>query len=72
MEQRIIVTGSQTSALKAKRLLENSGIRARVVRPPSYSEDGCRYGIEINLINIPQALSLLGEARMSFLDIIKS
>lgn len=72
MEKRIIVTGSQTSAIKAKRLLEKSGIRARVVRPTSVSSDGCRFGVEILLSSVPTALSLLGEARIGYSDIIKS
>ena len=72
MEGRIIVTGSQTSAIKAKRLLEKSGIWARVVRPLSVSKDGCKFGIEITMQELPYALSVLGEARISYSDIIKS
>ena len=72
MEGRIIVTGSQTSAIKAKRLLEKSGIRARVVRPLSVSKDGCKFGIEITMQELPYALSVLGEVRISYSDIIKS
>jgi hypothetical protein len=71
MELRIIVTGSQTSAIKAKRHLENSGIIAQIVRAPKYAE-GCRFGIEILLSELPRAISLLGDARIEYTEIIKS
>jgi hypothetical protein len=71
MELRIIVTGSQTSAIKAKRHLENSGIIAQIVRAPKYAE-GCRFGIEILLSELPRAISLLHDARIEYTEIIKS
>ena len=69
MEMRIIVTGSKTSAIKAKRLLENEGLVAQVVRAPKYAE-GCRFGIEILLADLPHTLSLLGEARIEYTEIL--
>ncbi len=71
MEMRLIVTGSQTSAIKAKRLLEKDGLIAQVVRAPNYAE-GCRFGIEILLADLPHTLSLLGEARIDYKEIIKT
>lgn len=70
MELRIIVTGSQTSAIKAKRHLEKGGIIAQVVRAPKYA-DGCRFGIEILFSQMPHAIALLGEARIEYTEIIK-
>ena len=71
MEQRIIVTGSQTSAIKAKRHLEEGGVTAQVVRAPKYAE-GCRFGTEILLSDLPRAIALLGDARIEYTEIIKS
>ena len=71
MELRIIVTGSQTSAIKAKRHLEKDGIIAQVVRAPKYS-GGCRFGIEILLADLPHTIALLGEARIEYTEILKA
>ena len=70
MEFRIIVTGSQTSAIKAKQLLEKHGIMAQVARAPTYAE-GCRYGVEIPLSSVPRAISLLNKARINYAEIIR-
>ncbi|MBQ9745946.1 MAG: DUF3343 domain-containing protein [Clostridia bacterium] len=71
MELRTIVTGSQTSAIKAKRHLEKGGIIAQVVRAPKYAE-GCRFGIELLLADLPHAISLLREARIEYTEILKT
>ena len=71
MELRIIVTGSQTSAVKAKRHLEKGGIIAQVVRAPKYAE-GCRFGIEVLLSDLPHTIALLGEARIEYTEILKT
>lgn len=70
MEFRIIVTGSQTSAIKAKQLLEKHGIITQIVRAPNYTE-GCRYGVEIPLSSVPRAISLFGEARINYAEITR-
>lgn len=71
MEFRIIVTGSQTSAIKAEHLLESNGIRAQVIRAPKYAE-GCRFGIEIAPAYLPRALTILSEARINYSEITRS
>lgn len=70
MEFRIIVTGSQTSAIKAKQLLESRGIIAQVVRAPKYAE-GCRFGVEVLLSAVPRTVSLLSEARINYSEIVR-
>ncbi len=71
METRIIITGSQTSAIKARRHLESNGIRAKIVRAPKDPNEGCRFGAEIGLAFVPRAKSLLDEANIYYSDIIK-
>ena len=71
MEFRIIVTGSQTSAIKAEHLLQNNGIAAQVVRAPKYTE-GCRFGVEITLAYLPRALAILSEARINYSEIARA
>ena len=56
MEGRIIVTGSQTSAIKAKRLLEKSGIRARVESPQTVTKDVRKLVIEITIQELHKEL----------------
>ena len=70
MELRIIVTGSQTSAIKAKQLLEKHGLIAQVVRAPKYA-DGCRFGVEVLLSLVPRTISLLSEARINYSEITR-
>lgn len=71
MEKRIIVTGSQTIAIKARRELEKNGISSNVVRAPSMSNEGCRFGVEVSLGDVPKAVSVLNRAGISYYNIIK-
>lgn len=71
METRIIVTGSQTSAIKARRHLESNGIKAKVVRAPKNPNESCRFGVEVSLSFVPRAKLLFDEARINYSDIIK-
>lgn len=71
MEKRIIVTGSQTSAIKARRDLELNGIAANVVRVPSRSNEGCRFGVEVSLGALAKAVSALNSSDISYYNIIK-
>ena len=48
MDSTIITVGSVTYAIKAKKLLERSGIKAQLVKVESHkSSKGCNYGIKI-------------------------
>ncbi len=71
METRIIVTGSQTSAIKARRHLEKNGIKTKVVRAPKNPGEGCRFGVETSLSFVPRATRLLDDERINYSDIIK-
>ena len=69
MEKRIIVIGSQTSAIKAVRLLENTGITVRIVRAPKVRSQGCRFGVEVSLRDLSFALSRLSSAHIDYSEI---
>lgn len=71
METRIIVTGSQTSAIKARRHLEKNGISSKVVRAPKNRGEGCRFGVETGLSFVPRAVHLLESEHINYSDIIK-
>lgn len=70
MEKRIIVTGSQTSAIKAMRLLEKEGIFSKTVRAPKSPTKGCRFGVEVSFYHLARATSLLDRARINYSDIV--
>ncbi|MBE6654520.1 MAG: DUF3343 domain-containing protein [Ruminococcaceae bacterium] len=71
MEKRIIITGSQTSAVKAARLLEKEGIAARIVRAPKERAHGCRFGVEVSFYHLARAASLLEIAQIDYSDIVR-
>ncbi|MCQ2436104.1 MAG: DUF3343 domain-containing protein [Clostridia bacterium] len=58
MESRIIVIGTNTTAIKARRILSSDGIAARTVRV-SRSSEGCRYGVEVYSRDLDRALMVL-------------
>ncbi len=71
MEKRIIVTGSQTSAIKAVRLLQKEGIAAKTVRAPKEAAKGCRFGVEVSFYHLARAASLLERAQIDYSDIVR-
>lgn len=64
--ETILLLRSVTYAMKAKRLLEARGIKAKVVKPtPSSSEHGCAYGVSVTSRFADSALMLLKEHGMT-------
>ena len=64
--ETIIVLRSVTFAIRAKRILEASGIRARVIKPePTSEEHGCAYGISVASHLADPALTLLRKNRIN-------
>lgn len=64
--ETIIVLRSVTFAIRAKRLLESNGIRARVVKPePTSAERGCAYGVSVTSHLADPALTLLRQNRIN-------
>ncbi len=69
MEKRIIVTGSQTSAIKAVRLLESKGVHARTARAAKDPSKGCRFGAQVSFKDLSLAMSLLSGAGINYSEI---
>ena len=64
--ETIITLRSVTFAIRAKRLLEANGIRARVVKPePTSAEHGCAYGVSVMSHLADSALVLLRQNRIN-------
>lgn len=60
--ERLIVLRSLTHSIKAKKLLWEHGIDARVVKPDAgRSEKGCGYGVAVSAAESVRAVRLLGE-----------
>lgn len=58
----VIVLRSLTHAIKAKKLLREYGIDARVVKPDnSRTEKGCGYGISLDRAVTERAITALNE-----------
>lgn len=69
-EEKIITLRSLTHAIKAKKLLREHGIDARVVRPnTSKTDKGCGYGVALEQYTVSKAESLLRENGISPLEI---
>lgn len=69
-DEKIITLKSLTHAIKAKKLLREYGIDARVVRPnTSKTDKGCGYGIALEQYAAKKAEALLRENGISSLDI---
>ena len=67
----LILCRSLTSAQKAARVLQNSGIFAAVTKAPqSARHDGCGYGVKIAERHSEMALELLGKAGVSVRGVI--
>ncbi len=66
-----VIRGSQTSAIKARRELEQNSISSNVVRAPSMSSEGCRFGVEVSLGAVPKAVSVLNRSGINYYNIVK-
>ena len=71
MTRRIITISSPTMAIKASRLLNRNGIRARVIRlHPSQTPRGCTTGVEVDLSRVNAALEVLGNENIFYTGVV--
>ena len=59
---RTIPVGSVTYAQKAKRILMQRGLRARLVKQEATSDGGCSFGVEVSEETYLDALLILRTA----------
>lgn len=65
MKEKIVI-GSVTYAIKAKKSLEQKGIRARVVKASQKESSGCTYALEIEATDRFRIYSHLDEIGVSY------
>lgn len=71
MNRRVITINSPTMAIKAARLLNRKGIKAKTVKLlPGQSPRGCSAGVEIEFFKVNAALDILAEAGISYGGIV--
>lgn len=67
MEKRVITMDSQTSAIKAQRVLSSGGIRARVVKlKAGRDRRECTHGVQVAARDEAEALDRIGAAGISY------
>lgn len=72
MEMRVVTATSQTSAIKAQRLLQRNGISARLIRvSPKLTKNGCSWGLRMDVYAVNLAVMLLEREGISFGEILQ-
>lgn len=70
MRKCVLTTGSQTYAIKGRKLLASMGIGARLVRlNAKTAAKGCAYGIEIDCAFSPEAAGAMRREGIPFTGI---
>jgi len=63
----IINVGSQTKAIKAQRILRDTGITSEIIKSDKYiKRQGCSYALRIKSYDINNAISILRQANISY------
>ncbi len=58
--------GSVTLGIKAKRLLEDNGIKSKLIKTDSSDRGGCIYGIRIKSTELYKAVMILKENGIAY------
>ena len=67
MNRRVITINSPTMAIKAARLLNKKGLKAKMVKLlPGQSSRGCSAGVEIEYFKVNASLDILTEAGIPY------
>lgn len=73
MRNSIITMHSVTGAMKAQKILTESGIRSEIVRlPPKYSDAGCSYGLQVPTDRDGLAVQILRGSDVSYGKLIRN
>lgn len=71
MDRRVITVNSPTMAIKATRLLNRKGIKAKTVKLlPGQSPRGCSAGVEVEYFKINASLDILSQAGIAYGGIV--
>ncbi len=62
----ILNVGSVTFGLKAKKLLEEKGIKSKLIKTDSSDRGGCIYGVKISNKDLYSAIMILKEGGIAF------
>ena len=67
MKNAILAVGTMTNALKARKLLQKSNVRSKLIKLDSTKTlTGCSYGLEIFERDLYSAFSILRDAEISY------
>ena len=67
MKNAILAIGTMTNALKARKLLQKSNVRSKLIKLDSTKTlTGCSYGLEIFERDLYSAFSILRDAEISY------
>lgn len=66
MRNVILTVSTPTYAIKAKRILRNSGIDAEIIKTDVGMHGGCSHGIEIPEVYFYDAISILREKGIAY------
>lgn len=72
MQKAIIRLSSVTYAIRAQKLLEQSGIRSVIKKlARSLQVTGCGYGLEINTLDVNAAVAVLNASGIRILEVMR-
>ena len=66
MNSTIVTVGTVTYAIKLRRLLLRAGIRSKLVKVESASNDGCTHGVKINSSDFYRAVVVMKGNNISY------
>ena len=72
MKKCTIAISSVNHALRAEKVLTSHSLRCKIIKlQPNETKKGCAYGIEISCKDVPSALSFLGNANISYSEVLR-
>lgn len=66
MQDYLLLLGSVTEAMKAKRALEKQGIRAHIQKRSDGRDGGCRYGLSVKEADLLRVTLVLREENIPY------
>jgi ribulose 1,5-bisphosphate synthetase/thiazole synthase len=66
MQDYVLIIGSVTSAIRAKRSLANEGIKVSITKQTDKKDSGCRYGIHVKNADLMRVVLVLREQEIPY------
>ena len=66
MQDYLLLLGSVTAAMKAKRALASQGIKASIRKQSEKSDGGCRYGLTVSAADLMRVTLVLREENIPY------